>query len=454
MAPLHALHGLAPGRSPARRNFAVVGTGIAGMSAAWLIAQHHNVTVYEREARAGGHTHTVEANTPRGRVAVDTGFIVYNEPNYPNLTALFRHLGVATEASSMTFSVSLDGGALEYEGNPLGLVAQPANLLRRDYVVMLRETLRFYREASKLLDAADTRATLGEYLRDNGYSEAFERLHLLPMGAAIWSSSLQDMRNHPAAAFARFFANHGLLKLTGRPQWRTISGGSREYARKLTASYTHNIRLRCGARAILRDATGVTIVDESGGRARFDGVIIATHANQALSVLADPTTEERNLLSRFRYRPNKVVLHRDPTLMPKRKRVWASWNYIGRSSGRWGDELCVTYWMNRLQNIDGRTPLFVTLNPLCMPRDELIYGMYECAHPVFDANAMEAQRRLWHLQGMRNTWFCGSYFGSGFHEDALQAGLAAAEDAAGVRRPWHVAEESGRIVRIPQMAMA
>ncbi|MGN6148569.1 MAG: NAD(P)/FAD-dependent oxidoreductase [Rhizomicrobium sp.] len=435
-----------------KRHFAVVGTGIAGMSAAWLASGAHDVTVYERELRIGGHSHTVEVDTPAGRIPVDTGFIVYNEQNYPNLTALFRHLGVHTQKSEMTFGVSLDKGGLEYSSLVSGLAAQPSNFLRRDYLTMWRDLLRFYREAPETLNADDTRTTLGSYLDTHGYSEAFARFHLLPMAAAIWSASLEDMRAHPVAAFARFFTDHGLLKLVNRPQWRTVTGGSREYVKALTARYADRIRVRCGANAILRDAMGVTVIGDDGGSARYDGVIIASHADQALAMLRDASMEERALLSSIRYRPNKAVLHCDPRLMPKRRMAWASWNYLGHIDDKPNDDLCVTYWMNKLQNIARRVPLFVTLNPREMPREEMTYGVYDYHHPVFDAGAMEAQQRLWHLQGVHNTWFCGSYFGSGFHEDALQAGLAAAEDATGARRPWRVAKESGRIARMPQLA--
>jgi predicted NAD/FAD-binding protein len=432
-------------------DFAVIGTGIAGMSAAWLLSGSHRVTVYEREARVGGHTHTVDVETARGPVAVDTGFIVYNEPNYPNLTALFRHLGVETQQSDMNFSVSLDGGALEYAGSLAGLAAQPSALLRRDYWRMLGDLKRFYREAPSILTSpAAARISLGEYLAANDYSDAFARLHLLPMGAAIWSSSIEDMLTHPAAAFARFFVNHGLFNFIDRPQWRTVTGGSAQYAKRLTARYAKDIRVASAVKTILRDGAGVTIVDENGNRCHHDGAIIAAPADRALAMLAEPSPEERALLGSFRYRPNQVVLHSDPALMPKRKRAWASWNYLGRSDAKANADLCVTYWMNKLQSIDRRTPLFVTLNPPAMPREETIHRVLTCAHPSFDAPALEAQARLWHLQGARRTWFCGSYFGSGFHEDALQAGLAAAEDAGGVRRPWRVENESGRIVRIPQ----
>lgn len=436
------------------KDFAVVGSGISGMSAAWLLSQKHRVTVYERDSRIGGHTNTVEVATPRGRIPVDTGFIVYNEVNYPNLTALFDHLGVATKPSNMFFSVSLDDGGFEYSCNFPGFV-QPACLIRADYWQMMRDLVRFYRETTRLLtEPGAEHLSLDAYVKRGNYSEAFIRYHLLPMGAAIWSSSPDDMRNYPALSFAKFCDNHGLLKLGKRPQWRTVCGGSQEYVRKLTAVYRDNIHVGRGAAKILRDGQGVTIIDDNGARHRHDAVVIAAHADQALAMLDRPTNEEHAVLGHFRYRDNLAVLHSDPSLMPRARGTWAAWNYSGKSDASDSRDLCVTYWMNKLQSIDKRTPLFVTLNPVKMPREDLIHRTFHYAHPMFDTAAMRAHSELWDLQGVRRTWFCGSYFGSGFHEDGLQAGLAAAEDAGGVRRPWTVANESGRIIINPRKLVA
>jgi len=352
--------------SPA--SIAVIGSGVAGMSAAWLASQRHQVTLYEKESRLGGHTNTIDApKSGAGSVAVDTGFIVYNETNYPNLTALFRHLGVATEASNMSFSVSLDGGAMEYAGGDLkGLFAQPRNLVRPRFWRMLSDTIRFYRHGPRLLQMPDAaKLTLGGFLDREGYSEAFIDDHLLPMAAAIWSTPAGDMRAHPALAFVQFCMAHGLMRVTGRPQWRTVTGGARAYIATLTAPFANGIRLNARVRRIHR-ADGAIVVEEANGTtATFDRVIIATHADQALRLLGDPSRDERELLSAFRYCRNRAVLHTDDGLMPRRRAAWSSWNYL-RGAGADGDRraVSVTYWMNRLQNIDKRTPLFVTLNPL------------------------------------------------------------------------------------------
>ncbi|MDR7332118.1 NAD(P)/FAD-dependent oxidoreductase [Roseateles asaccharophilus] len=442
-----------------RLRVAVVGSGISGLSCAWLLSQRHEVTVFEADARIGGHSHTVMApcvsHGMATTVPVDTGFIVYNEPAYPNLTALFKHLDVATRPSDMSFAVSLDGGALEYAGTDLnGLFAQRSNLLRPRFWAMLRELLRFYREAPGDA-AASGDQSLDAYLDARGYGRAFRDDHLYPMGAAIWSCSAQRIGDYPVAAFVRFCENHGLLRVSGRPVWRTVTGGSREYVQRLTQGFADRIHREHPVTAVLRGADGVRLrVGHGDWSEAFDHVVLATHADQALRLLAEPSDAERWLLGAFGYTRNHAVLHRDPALMPRRRAAWSSWNYLAR---RQGDVLpSVTYWMNRLQphlpQGNDAEPLFVTLNPAQPPRPEYLIRTEVYEHPRFDASAIAAQRRLWSLQGQQNTWFCGAHFGSGFHEDGLQAGLAVAEALGGVRRPWTVAGESARIHLPPAVA--
>ena len=420
----------------------VVGSGISGLAAAWLLAQRHRVTLYEADARLGGHSHTVDVAVRGTPVAADTGFIVYNEPAYPNLTALFAHLGVATKASEMSFAVSLDGGALEYAGSDLrGLFAQRGNLVNLRFWSMLRDLVRFYRRAP--LDAARVGLMpLDEYLDANGYGRAFREDHLYPMAAAIWSTPAAQIGGYPTEAFIRFCENHHLRTLGGRPAWRTVAGGSREYVRRLAEVLGDRVRLASAAVAVRRDARGAAVVT-GRGEARHDHVVVATHADQALRLLADTSSDERRLLGAFAYSRNRAVLHSDPALMPRRRAVWSSWNYAAHR--RRPDAPCVTYWMNRLQGLDERLPLFLTLNPIREPRPDLRLRTEIYEHPLFDAAAIRAQDELWSLQGRQRTWFCGAYFGSGFHEDGLQAGLAVAEAIGGVRRPWSVAGESARI---------
>ena len=429
-----------------RKNIAVIGTGISGMSAAWLLSQKHNVTVYECDRRIGGHSNTVTVPGANGDIAVDTGFIVFNENTYPNLTALFEHLKVPTQASDMSFSVSLAGGELEYSGTNLsGLFAEKRNLFRPRFWSMLRDLHRFYREAPRdlvLLEQVHT--TLGDYLDAGAYGTPFRHDHLLPMAAAIWSAPAQTILNYPAASFIRFQDNHGLLRMWNWPTWRTVLGGSRAYVERLTQAYADRIRVGAGVTSVHRTPDFIIVRDARGHVETFDDVVIAAHADQALAMLDNPTPDERRLLGAFRYSRNVAVLHSDQTLMPRRRAVWSSWNHIGHEGGD-ESEGCpaVTYWMNFLQHIPQGNPLFVTLNPPREPRNALHQEIYD--HPLFDSAAITAQRELWSLQGRRNTWFAGAYFGSGFHEDGLQAGLAVAEALGRVRRPWTVANESGRI---------
>jgi predicted NAD/FAD-binding protein len=426
---------------------AVIGQGIAGMAAAWLLTPRHRVTVYEAEPRFGGHSHTVEAPSASGPIPVDMGFIVYNEANYPNLAALFRFLDVPTAFTDMSFGVSLDDGDLEYASTDLStLFAQPRNLLRPRFWSMLGDLVRFCRQAPAHACTLDARMTsLGDYLGEAGYSRAFQDDHILPQAAAIWSASVDAVRELPAAAFIRFCDNHGLLKILDKPLWRTVVGGSRVYVEKLTRPVREGARLDCAAVRIERGADGVVVRDVTGHAERYDEVVVACHANQGLALLDAPTPAERAILGAFSYTRNRAVLHSDPSLMPRRRRAWSSWNYLGRPANQGRRDLCVTYWMNLLQSLPREHELFVTLNPFHEPDPKRVVRVEEYDHPLFDAAALQAQKQLWSVQGEGGLWWCGSYFGAGFHEDGLQAGLAVAEALGGVRRPWCVERESARI---------
>jgi predicted NAD/FAD-binding protein len=380
-------------------------------------------------------------------VPVDTGFIVYNEPCYPNLTALFRHLDVPTRPAPMSFSVSMDGGALEYSSDGLGaLFAQKRNLVSPRFWGMLRDLARFQRTAPLDLKGLEG-SLLGieDYLAANDYGTAFRDCHLMPQAAAIWSSSLGQMAGYPAASFIRFYQNHRLLKVGLRPTWRTVEGGSRAYVSRLRAAFKGRLETGCPVRSVVRGDTGSQVRTDAGSAA-YDQVVLAVHPDQALALLEAPTEAERRLLAAIPYTRNRAVLHTDARLMPRRRAAWAAWNHLGLSerAGEGG----VTYWMNRLQGLPGQD-LFVSLNPLVEPRPGAVILDQDYEHPMFTGAAVAAQKSLWSLQGVRRTWFCGAWFGWGFHEDGLQSGLAVAEQLGGLRRPWDVADESGRINLLP-----
>jgi len=436
-------------RDGPRLKVAVVGTGISGLSAAWLLSQRHDVAVYEQSDRIGGHSNTVVASVSGRKIPVDTGFIVFNRNAYPNLTALFERLAVPTRTSDMSLAVSLHDGDLEYSGTGLsGLFAQPHNLLRPRFWSMLRDLVKFYRQATRDADLLkDETVSLGDYLTAGEYGAAFRDDHLLPMASAIWSAPPSEILSFPVATFIRFHRNHGLLQLARRPTWETVVGGSIVYVQRLIRSFADRIRLDTGVVTVQRAADGVVVTDSRGGSRRYDHVVMATHANQALAAIADPTSDETELLGAFRYSRNLAVLHSDPSFMPRRRAAWSSWNYTGSGDAAADSGgLGVTYWMNRLQSIPDGSPLFLTLNPPRPPRAGTLHHSEVYDHPIFDAAAISAQRRLWSLQGPGNVWFCGAHFGAGFHEDGLQAGLAVAEQLGGLRRPWNVPNESERIV--------
>lgn len=420
------------------RRIAVVGAGAAGLTAAWLLSRRYDVTLFEANRRLGGHAHTVHVPWRGGSVPVDVGFIVYNEATYPNLVAFFAALGVATEPSDMSFSVSLDGGRLEYAGQDrvAPLFAQRRNLLRPAFLGMLADMVRFYRAANAENPENFADCTLGEYLDRGRYGRAFREEHILPMAAAIWSGSIATMSEFPAATFLRFYQNHGLLRFTGRPQWRTVTGGSHEYVRRIVdALGADAIRAETPVQSVRRRSAGVQLLLKDGHTQEFDGVVIATHAPQALSLLVDASADERSTLGAFRTKPNHAVLHGDPALMPRRRAAWSSWNYLGEKGEAGERATSVTYWMNRLQNLDPALPLFLTLNPVVQPHPNLVLSRFEYAHPQFDGAAIAAQTRLPGLQGTRHTWFCGAWQRYGFHEDAVMSAVAVAV-SLGVAPPW------------------
>ncbi|MBR0712897.1 NAD(P)/FAD-dependent oxidoreductase [Bradyrhizobium liaoningense] len=422
---------------------AVIGTGIAGNAAAWTLSRRYPVTVYDRELRAGGHSHTVTIDYDGTPIAVDTGFIVYNELNYPELTAMFAHLGVETVESCMSFAVSADGGRFEWRGGgsgwwetTAGLFAQRSNLLSPSYLGMLQDILTFNRQSVSDHEAGRLAGlTLGDYFAQRRFSRRLLTDYLAPMGASIWSAPAADMLNFPAENFVAFFHNHRLLH-HDRPVWRTVKGGSRRYVEKLTASFKDRLRLGCSVTSIERTAHGIVVHDSHGHHDCFDHVVIAAHSDQALAMLSDADHHERDVLGAIGYAPNTVYLHRDVRLMPRRPCAWASWNFLRwQREGTVENDVAVTYWMNRLQGIDHDRPLFVSLNPPFAPAPELTFGTFMCEHPQYNAAAFAAQKRLSEIQGRRHTWFCGAWTGYGFHEDGLRSGLAVAE-ALGAVAPW------------------
>jgi len=408
------------------RRIAIVGGGISGMAAALLLAPGNRVTLFEAAPRFGGHARTVTAGKT-GAQPVDTGFIVFNYANYPHLTRLFADLDVPVTRSDMSFGVSLDGGRLEYALRDLkGLFAQRRNLVRSDFLRMLRDIARFNSGAEAAATSDDM--TVDELTHALGLGEAFRRDYLMPICGAIWSTPSGEVGGFPARSLIRFFRNHALLSPQGQHQWWTVQGGSVEYVRRLEARLRVlgvDLRPGCPIRAIRRDAAGVTVRPEGGVSERFDEVILACHSDQALSLLADPSPEERADLAAIAYRPNRTILHADPSQMPVRRACWSSWVYRAEQVGA-ERAVGVTYWMNRLQNIPENDPLFVTLNPQTAIREDLIYDEVTFDHPVFDRAALAAQGRIAARNGTNRTWFAGAWLRFGFHEDGFASAVRVA----------------------------
>ncbi len=411
---------------------AIVGSGVSGLVAAYKLHREHEITVYEAAPRLGGHTNTVRVEDPEGELWIDTGFIVFNDRNYPNFEALLDELGVASQPSHMGFSVSDGRGRFEYSGTPWGLFARPAHLLSPSFLGMLRDWRRFNREARELIGMNGTAPSLGAWLEQRGFSRHFIERLIVPQAAAVWSADPEQMWSFPASFMAEFFENHGMYSLRDRPKWRTVRGGSSRYVEAISAPWRDRVRLATPVRRIQRFADGVRIAAEGCEGERFDQVVVATHSDQALRMLADASRAEREVLGAIPYQHNEAVLHTDASLMPRRRPVWSSWNFHLAAGPTRGST--VTYWMNNLQRLRTKTDYFVTLNRGEEIDPERVVQRIAYDHPTYTREGVAAQARHAEISGVRRTHYCGAYWGWGFHEDGVVSGLRVAERIAGEGR--------------------
>lgn len=407
-----------------RKRVAIIGSGISGLLAAERLATQHDIVLFEADSRLGGHTHTVDVDGPDGVTAVDTGFIVCNDQSYPEFLALMNRLGVPLRASTMSFSMSCEASRVEYCGSSLGgLFAQRRNLLRPSFWSMLRGILRFHKVAESY---ADTDMTLADVLKNERLDGSFARWYLMPMMAAIWSANPDCLASMPARFFVRFFSNHGMLQIKDRPQWRTVVGGSRSYLEPLSRSFSDRIRLNHPVVEVSREGGCAIVRTRDGAVERFDAVVMATHSDQSLRMLADPSTEEHAVLSAIPYQPNDVVLHTDTTLMPAQRKVWSAWNY--RLPANPEDRATVTYDMNALQGLPGKERYLISLNSSGRIDPAKVLRRFSYDHPVFDERCVAAQARVAEVSGAGRVWFCGAWCGFGFHEDGVKSALRVAAD--------------------------
>jgi len=427
---------------------AIVGSGIAGLASAWLLSQdaQREVVLFEAEDRLGGHTHTHEIDLDGRRYSVDTGFIVHNPAHYPLLHALFAELGVESQPTTMSFSVREEASGLEYNATDLdALFCQRRNLLSPRFWGMLRDLMRFYRESPALLDAPGDGPTLGEYLDAGRYGAMFRDLHLVPMASALWSSPSARILSFPAKYLVRFMANHQMLQVENRPEWRVVRGGSSSYIRALRERWRVRERLSTPVRMILRDDDGVSVFTD-GGAERFDQLVLACHSDQALALLCDASDSERGILGAMPYQANDTVLHTDARLLPRRRKAWAAWNaFVPRDPG---DACTVSYCMNLLQGIDAPEPFVVTLNRSEAIDPAKILRRMRYHHPIYSHGSVAAQQRKAEIQGRRRTWFAGAYWGWGFHEDGMRSAVEVAR-ALGVRWPIAAAAASSTSEALP-----
>lgn len=410
---------------------AVIGAGIAGMSCAWALSKQHDVVLFEKQSQIGGHSRTIDVSVDNRSIPVDTGFIVFNRPNYPNLLALFEHFKVPFVKSSMSFGVSLNAGAFEYgSGGVKGFLGQLSNCFRPRFWKMFRDILRFNRSAK---DVADERMTLGELLDEMNMCGDFRTRYLLPMAASIWSTPREKMLDYPAKTFLNFFENHGLLTLFDQPQWYTVNGGSREYVKRLMSDFEGEVRLSAEIKAVVRNENSVSIQFADNRKEEFDSIVFACHADQTKALIEDLAPLEKEILEHFKFQTNRVFTHQDTAFMPTRKQCWSSWVYL--ESGGAGEGVSLSYWMNNLQPLAVPDPVVVTLNPDKQPAQDAVFDSWQTEHPLFDRAAVDAQTKLDALQGKNGTYYCGAWTGYGFHEDGLRSGLDVAEKL-GARIPW------------------
>ena len=412
---------------------AIIGAGISGMGAAYLLAPHHEVTLYEKNDYFGGHSRTIDIDDHHQAIPVDTGFIVFNDWNYPNLFGLFKALNVPYQKSDMSFGVSIHNGWLEYASG--GLFAQTRNFFRPAYWGMLRDIIRFNKQAPTYI-GKDSSISLGQCLDELKMGQWFCDYYLLAMGAAIWSCPVETIMQFPAKTFLRFFKNHGLLNIIKRPQWYTVTGGSRQYVSRLINALGENVHKERGVKRVVSLDDGRVALETDGEqRTIYDQVIFACHTDEALAMIEGPSGDEQSVLSCFRYQDNHIVVHSDESFMPHSRRCWASWVYLSDQREDKKPVVSLSYWMNNLQNLKAEKPVLVTLNPGRAPKKETIMDEHVFSHPIFDKAAIDAQSRIEAIQGKRGLWFCGAYQRYGFHEDGLLSAVNVAK-SMGVPIPW------------------
>lgn len=425
-----------------KQKVAVIGSGISGLACAYFLSSKYEVKIYEKENYLGGHSNTIEVDYDGKKIPVDTGFIVFNYETYPNLKAFFELMQVEYEKSKMSFAVKIDDGKLEYAGTSLGGVfAQKKNLLSLKFWQMLGDILRFNKEAQQILNSTSNPAySISDFLSDLKVGDYFKNCYLLPMAAAIWSTPLNKISNYPAASFVQFFKNHGLLQVVNQPQWFTVTGGSREYVKKIVQQVGDKFSLNDAVKSVRKtDADEILVISEKSEE-MFDYVVIAAHSDQALKMIENPSTNQIEILSKIKYQKNFAVLHKDSSVMPNRKKAWASWVYSSNIVDAADNKNCpsnlsVSYWMNNLQNIDANYPLFVTLNPNQKINPSDIFATINYEHPLFDGEAITAQSKIPSIQGEGGIYFCGAYARYGFHEDGLISGLNVA-NLLGCKANW------------------